>query len=141
MSVFTILSNHNVVKQEPLFRSGKERTNSTVRYWGENGLIHMSWEEGGIERYKSIPIKDALLRLKALNDILGKTPHSEKCHFPDEIKKLQDFIDDMCKLIRRARESGPGDPFDPSNPNCIAKPTNRRPISPPKLVYIEGFNG
>jgi hypothetical protein len=101
-----------------------------LRVWAERGLIH--WEDGKDNSYASISIKDALLRIQALNEMLGnRVDDKDIPRFRELREKIQVFIEKMQDVIAQAREQGA--PDDPT----------RRSYKPAQVVipemYFEGL--
>jgi hypothetical protein len=95
-----------------------------LRIWAERGLIHI--EDSRDNSYNSIPVRAALHRIKAINDMLGnrRTAHTEDNFDEAKRKELRDFVDAMVPVIRKAQEQGM--PDDHTAKNALK---NRRPIT------------
>lgn len=111
MAVTIYTGRTKMVKFPPLFKTGKEDIQGDVRCWAERGMIHMSWEQKDGEHYDAIPIREALVRLRAVNEALGATPRGAQTFYNDQINILQTFVEDMGALIKEALHQG--DPLDP----------------------------
>ena len=126
-----------VAIQRPLFFTGRERQKSEVRYWAERGLIHLSWfdDVANHERYDSMTIDSAVERVKALNDMVGRTPIADRAFYADEIKQLQDFIEQMVEIIRMAKEQG--DPTSDQVAKEQARDRKSRVVVPPTVYHFD----
>lgn len=81
-----------------------------LRLWADRGLVHC--EDGTNNSYRSMSVRSALHRVAALSDMLGNPSRSRESEL-DRAKRgeIQEFIDRMCEVIRKAQEQGmPGDP-------------------------------
>lgn len=76
-----------------------------LRFWADRGLIHV--EDDRDNSYKVLSVVQALHRINALSEMLGRT-HAERDGFADaaKTKKIQDFVDNMVAVIQKAREQG-----------------------------------
>ena len=111
MSVPYLIGNKDVVNLGPL------------KYWAERGLIHC--EDSRDSSYETVDVKIVLERIKALNDMIGNTKRKVPgLMHADEIRKHQNFIDDMVQLCRKARNQG-----SPDNPDAIKDAKRRRPAT------------
>ena len=85
----------------------------TVRYWAERGLIHA--EDSRDNSYLTIPVKEMLLRVQALNQmrpgIDGTEDKITKAWVYEQRAAIQKNVDEMVDVIRKAQEQGmPDDP-------------------------------
>jgi len=85
----------------------------TVRYWAERGLIHA--EDSVDNSYHTIPVKEMLLRIKAINDfrpgIDGTEDKITKKWVYEQRQKIQKQVEQMLEIVRKAQAQGmPGDP-------------------------------
>ena len=111
MSIPYLLGTNDVVNLGPL------------KYWAERGLIHC--EDARDSSYETIDTKEVLERVKALNDMIGNTKRKVPgLMHADEVRRHQNFIDDMVKLCRRAKEQG-----SPDNPDAVKESKRRRPAT------------
>jgi hypothetical protein len=84
------------------------------RWWAERGMIHCERLNDG--SYESMTVRQALLRLKAINDMVTNSlsdrhATGQKLLYSDEIREHQQFIDKMVGLIKKAQDQGrPDDP-------------------------------
>ena len=77
----------------------------SLRCWAERGLVHC--EDARDNSYKSISVREALRRMKALNDMLGKSQADRKGFLSSaQVESLQTFVEDMIEVCRKAREQG-----------------------------------
>lgn len=76
----------------------------TLRVWAERGLVH--WEDGKDNSYDSMPVRQALHRIRALNDMIGNSSTADKALYADQVTVLQRFIEDVLAVCRRARDQG-----------------------------------
>lgn len=103
-----------------LGRSGvavyKTRTGRETRYWAEGGIIKVEDKKpkaGGGEEVSCteiINLREALVRLKAINDMLGMSSDRGIEIDPQERKSLEKFVEEMIAVIRKAKEQG--NPYD-----------------------------
>jgi hypothetical protein len=82
------------------------------RYWAERGMIHH--EDTTTGAYTAMTVRQFLLRLNAVNDMLGNSRATLAkggfAHY-DEIERQQRFVEQGSRLALRAREQGmPSDP-------------------------------
>lgn len=116
-----ILGQHKVVRHGPL------------RLWPERGLVHM--EDARDNSYETLSVKDALLRVKGISDMVKNSLARERtkngAFYSDEIRKYQQFVDDMVQVCKIAQEQG-----SPDDPTAKADLKRRRPttVSVPKNV-------
>jgi len=87
------------------------RLNNTV-YWAEGGLIQ--WRDESTGKLGSITIRDALLRIKGLNDMIGNRHSSEGSvtAYADRERELRASVDGLVRLCEQAKQQG--DPDDPA---------------------------
>ena len=85
------------------------------RWWAEGGLVHCEDKTG---HFTTIPVRDVLQRLKALNDMIG----TSRAH-PDGIAGHHDamvdhlgYIEQMIGLCQRAQSQG-----RPDDPKAVAQ--------------------
>jgi hypothetical protein len=100
------------------------------KYWAERGLIH--YENTETNEYDTLTVREFLLRLKAINDMLGNsraTLASAKFAHADEIKRQQKFVEEASMLARKAQQQGM-----PSDPQARAEAKRRAP----KSVVVPG---
>lgn len=112
----TILGTHNMVRF------------GTLRIWAERGLIHM--EDEVDNSYKVENVRTMLMRVKAINDMIGNSSdrgHSakeDKGNYAEERLRLTKFVEDMIPLLRKAQEQGtPGEAMKAGQ-----RPKNARPV-------------
>jgi len=100
-----------------------------LRFWAERGLIHM--EDARDNSYKIFTVRTILHRIRALNDMLGNTRAGRQGFMhEDKVRTIQDFIDRMTDLCKKAQEQGM--PEDPSARRDLVR---RRPKT---VVWPEG---
>ena len=103
----------------------KSRTGRTTRFWAEGGIIkiedHKPKAGGGeeVSYTEIVNLRDALLRLKAINDMLGMSSQRGVEIDPQERKALEQYVEDMVAVIRRAKDQG--NPYDKLKDAGIAK--------------------
>ena len=97
-----------------------------LRIWPENGLIKIEDKRDG--SYEAITVKEALLRAKALNDMVKnsgahiRNRTKDAAYYSDEIKTIQDLVESVVNACRIAREQGM-----PDDPVSRQERINRRP--------------
>ena len=91
---------------EGIIHFGPKNKPHLDKYWAQRGLIHTENTETG--DYTVILCRDFLVRLKALNDMLGNSREAIVSGFMDaqEYKRNRDFIDNGVALVRTARGQG-----------------------------------
>lgn len=128
-------SDHNVVKQFPMFGKGP-----ALYWWAENGLIH--WEDSrprgtrpdgqyGTKTWQEIAI--AILSLSKM------VTNSSEGGYADERKRMQKFVCEMETVIRQAREQGA-----PDDPDAVKEARRRRAksvLSPRKISSVVSGRG
>ena len=96
-----------------------------LRWWAERGLIHC--EDGDDNTYRSFSVREILFRLQAMSDNVKdaqrRVGHDPMMDF-HKIHELQNYIEGMVELCRRAREQG-----TPDDPTARADLKRRRPTS------------
>jgi hypothetical protein len=102
------------------------------RWWAERGLIH--WEHKDTGDYGTVSIKEALIRLRGLNDMVTNSlaeshEAGSKFLYRDEIEKMQKFIDEMLQLCKKAKAQGA-----PDDPSAVRDMKRRRR----KVVSVAG---
>jgi hypothetical protein len=110
----TILNGTEVVKFEH------------IRMWAERGIIHI--EDTRDNAYKVIGVREALLRMRAISDMIANSrPSQRQKHSHDRFdRKLiddnQNMLDAMIVVVEKAKEQGM--PHDPTARRDLAR---RRP--------------
>ena len=88
------------------------RTNpKAVRWWAERGQLH--WEDSRDNNYGVVSIREFLLRLQGINDMMsnGRSKDNEGFMHQDELERHMRFIEQALDLVHKAREQGaPDDP-------------------------------
>lgn len=118
MSIPIIGDSHGVVYFGPKDDQARQR------WWADRGLIHV---EDGENTYDTLTVKEFLLRVKGINDMLGnsrKATKDSKLMDAGEIDRHQKFIDQACELAKKAQEQGM-----PSDKTAIADLKRRRKLS------------
>lgn len=91
-----------------------------AEYWTERGLIHYydyTRVKDGRPAYGTCSIRDMADRLRALNDMVGNSKRVDGgYHMPDEVNKLQTFLEQMVHLCKVAQQHG-----DPTNVRASAQ--------------------
>ena len=95
-----------------------------VRWWADRGLLH--WEDSRTNGYGSVSVKEFLLRLKAINDMLsnGNKKSNEGMMHADEVERHMRFIEQALQLVAKAKEQG-----DPQDPEVVRHKAQDRPIT------------
>lgn len=75
-----------------------------LRVWAERGLIHM--EDSEDNSYTVRSVRDALLHLDGINQMIGNSIQSSSLNYKDEIDMHQRFIADCEKVMKKAQEQG-----------------------------------
>lgn len=79
-----------------------------LRIWAERGLIHI--EDSRDNSYVVCSVKQALLRMYAVSEMLGRSSVREQGtedQFDRANRRVhQNMVDDMCHVVRRAKEQG-----------------------------------
>ena len=89
------------------------------RYWAENGIIHV---ESDNNSYETLSVRDFLLRLKALSDMLGNSKQAAKDLMPgDEYDRTRQFVEAGVDLARKAQEQGM-----PTDKDAVKEANRRR---------------
>lgn len=115
MSVYMLGVNTDVVKL------------GTKRFWAENGRICV--EDASDNSFDTMSVKEALERLRAVNDFVGTAVRGSK-QIKDDAKYLpfierdQKFVEQMIALIKKAKEQG-----DPNDPAARREAKRRLPTS------------
>ena len=105
-----------------------------TKWWAEGGLIHFEDPSG---KFGSIPVRDILLRLNALKDMLGNSlrhPDGIVAH-RDEMLRHQDYVEGMIKLCKKAQDQG-----RPDDPKAIAQMRRDRKSAVSRLHVMPGLN-
>lgn len=84
--------NHDCVRLGPL------------RFWAERGFIH--WEDARDNSYGTLPVRNALHRVKAINDMIGNSKKSDTRKFSASLEMYSGFVDDFVEICRKAQEQG-----------------------------------
>jgi hypothetical protein len=87
------------------FRDPLSRNAQTYRWWAERGLIHSEVVETG--DYASHLVRDILLRLRSLQDMIGNTRRRGMGGFrADDVESYQRYIEKMIDLCKKAQLQG-----------------------------------
>lgn len=87
-----------------VIRFGPRDNPDCLRYWAERGLIHC--EDARDNSYETLTVRDFLLRVKSINDMLGNSKAvlaSEGFAHVDEIERQQRFVEESADLAERAK--------------------------------------
>lgn len=107
-----------------------------LRFWAERGLVRV--EDGRDNSYEVLSVKEALLRVKGLNDMLGnKTTSDEKIVDSAYRKDLTRFVEDMVTICQQAREQGM--PTDPSAVSDMKRRQKKQVVVPTNVVDMDNF--
>ena len=89
---------------------GPSKNPKAVRWWAERGQLH--WEDSRDNGYGTVGIREFLLRLQGINDMIsnGKRKDNEGFMLVAEIERHQRFIEEALELVKKAKEQG--DPDD-----------------------------
>lgn len=85
-------------------RFGPRDNPKCLRYWAERGLIHCEDERDN--SYETLTIRDFLLRVKSINDMLGNSKAvlaAEGFAHMDEVERQQRFVEEAADLVERAK--------------------------------------
>ena len=75
------------------------------KYWAERGLIHH--EDTVTGEFQTIVMRDWLLRLQGVNDMLGRSKKAaEDFVHGDEFGRNRKFVEEGVALANKAREQG-----------------------------------
>ena len=111
---------HGVVRHGPL------------RVWAERGLINI--EDGRDNSYRTVAVRDFLDRVRAINEMLGKTTDKgiEALHATREY--YQRLVERYVDVCRKAQEQG--SPDDPSARRA-AQRARARSIAVPRSYSLK----
>lgn len=115
MAVY-MLGNRDVV------HFGPRKFPKRYKYWAERGLIHL--EDAEDNSYVTLSVREFLLRLKGINDMIAKVSRGEKTLDPQELQRHQNFIEQALALVEKAKEQGM-----PTDPSARRDRARRRPTS------------
>jgi hypothetical protein len=82
-----------------------------VRWWAERGQLH--WEDSRTNAYDTVSVREFLLRLQGISDMLsnGRKKENQGFMHSDEVERHMRFIEEALELVRKAKEQGiPEDP-------------------------------
>ena len=82
-----------------------------VRWWAERGQLH--WEDSRTNAYDPVSVREFLLRLQGISDMLsnGRKKENQGFMHSDEVERHMRFIEEALELVRKAKEQGiPEDP-------------------------------
>lgn len=126
MAVPIIGNSHGVVYFGPKYDPACQR------WWAERGMLHVEDSEN---TYDTLTVKEFLLRVKEINDMIGnsrKATKDSKLMDSEEIDRHQRFIDQACDLAKKAQEQGM-----PSDQSAVHDLKRRRKCS----VVVPGLKG
>lgn len=102
-----------------------------LRFWAERGMIHV--EDSRDSSYKVFSVRDCLLRMRALQEMLGNSTqrqmYSEDQFDKEKRAEIQTMVEGMLKLCEIAKEQGM-----PSDASARRDLVRRRP----KSVVVPG---
>jgi len=103
---------------------GPRDNHEAVRWWAERGQLH--WEDSRTNGYGTVSIKEFLLRLRGISDMLsnGKSKANEGIMHADEVERHMKFIEEAVELVRKAKEQG-----DPSDVRVQKHAAQNRPVT------------
>jgi hypothetical protein len=112
------------VKKPRVLFFGPQSDPRAVRWWAEGGMLR--YEDSRTDAYGVISIKEFLLRLQAISELLSRGRRSENEGFlhPEEVERQMRFIEDAVDLVKLAKEQG-----DPDDPNVLRDKDARKPLS------------
>jgi len=90
---------------------GPRAAPKAVRWWAERGQLH--WENSQDNSYGVVSVREFLLRLQGISDMLsnGNKKENEGFMHADEVERHMRFIEEAIELVRKARDQGiPQDP-------------------------------
>jgi len=90
---------------------GPRANPKAVRWWAERGQLH--WEDSRDNAYGTVALREFLLRLQGINDMVsnGRTKENEGFMHADELERHMRFIEQALGLVHKAKEQGaPDDP-------------------------------
>ena len=95
-----------------------------VRWWAERGQLH--WEDSRDNSYDSVSVKEFLLRLQGINDMIsnGKKKENEGFLHADELERHMKFIEEAIELVKKAKEQG-----IPEDPRVRKHKAQNRPVT------------
>ena len=103
-----------------------------LRLWAERGLIHM--EDSRDNSYEVVSVRTALMRMKAISELLGnstsRTKNSEDQFDKAFRERNQAMLDSMCEIVRKAQVQGM--PSDASASRDLARRAK-------KSIVVPGF--
>lgn len=102
-----------------------------LRIWPERGLICI--EDARDNSFVQLSVRDALLRVRAINDSLKQSKRLEMKEA--DRQRNQAFIEAMTPIIKKAQEQG-----SPDDPSAVRDLTRRLPKSvrvPTNYVTLE----
>lgn len=100
-----------------------------VRWWADRGQLH--WEDSRDNTYGVVSIREFLMRLKAINDMLANGKRVENKNFLhwDEVERQTRFVEQALELVKKAKQQG-----DPHNPDVLTQQRHERtlPVAMPQ---------
>src|SRR5690606_4530444 len=92
---------------------------NSLAVWAERGLV--LYEDTEADVFEKLSVKEALLRIKAINDMLG-TSSCDYLFSHSSRRKVQRFVEEVIEVIKQAKEQGV-----PGTPDVTADRLRRRP--------------
>jgi len=74
------------------------------RWWAEGGLIHLEEKLTGEQFHMTV--REALLRMNAISEMIGRSSRGDKNRFASEIAEHHDFFEAMVQLCKKAQQQG-----------------------------------
>lgn len=102
-----------------------------LRFWAERGLVHV--EDSRDNSYKVFSVRECLLRMRALQDMLGNSTerqmYSEDQFDQSKRAEIQTMLEGLMVIVQKAKEQGM-----PSDASARRDLVRRRP----KTVVVPG---
>lgn len=97
-------------------------------WWAEKGQLHC--EDSRDNSFVTVSVRDFLLRLQAVNDMLSNGENENFAH-RDEVARHMRFVEEAVELVRKAREQGV-----PEDPRVLQAKSQSAPtsVSVPALI-------
>lgn len=85
---------------------GTRANPKAVRWWAERGQLH--WEDSRDNNYGVVSVKEFLLRLQGISDMIsnGKSVENKGFMHADELERHMRFVEEAVELVRKAKEQG-----------------------------------
>jgi hypothetical protein len=95
-----------ILNQSGVVFFGPRANPKAVRWWAERGQLH--WEDSRDSSYGVVAVREFLLRLKAINEMLsnGSSTANKDFMHADEVERHMRFIEEGVELAKKAKEQG-----------------------------------